>query len=249
MSTNPLPAELMEQLPDELKNFEPKATICNIFPDYITHVGGDPVIPVLRTYAQFYVKCPKMHERYALTEVTWKTIYFDKGDSIFGISRGPQHSKMPFQDNRIRSVQGARGIADDICQDLNGSDGPEGFWGKFVCTGEKPTEHELKTNEEKLKNYLLTVVDKGVAEWSKNPSHQNIDGRCKRAASFLGLKDLPWMSESRAQTNCIACMEPIIKGAILCKHCHTRQDAEGLKFLEIPKQEIKDGNSNIATKR
>ena len=83
-----------------------------------------------------YVAAPTGKERYKTTRVKWAPLYMDKGDSVFNIVSGPKGSgNSQINDNRIRMLQGSREIAEDLCQQLNQSDGPTGFWGKFVCAG------------------------------------------------------------------------------------------------------------------
>jgi len=216
MSTTLIPTALLKDLPPEMQGFEPFAVICNIL--------QEPVLPILQTYGVYHIAVPKASERYALTPIKWAAMYMDKGDSIFNMVFGKSHDpKQPIQDNRIRQIQGAREIAEDLCQQMNMSDGPR-FWGKFVLKGVEPTEEELHDAETKLREYFEYVVGTADEIWTRTGRLDMVDGRCKIAAKHLNLKDKPWMRSIIAMTECPACMETIREGAKLCRHCGTELD-------------------------
>lgn len=226
MSTQLAVPRVRRPLPQELEEFIQLATICNI--------SKEPVLPINHSsFGIFHIAVPGPTERYALTPIDWAPMYMDKGDSVFNLLTGPKHQGAPIQDNRIRMVQGARQIADDLCQQMNTSDGPAGdsenspFWGKFVCEGpEGPSEKELVANEKKLKTYFYRVVEVGDIVWGQAGRIDLIDSRCKVAAAYLGITDRPWQRAYTAQVKCPACMEDIKAGAKLCRFCGTELDSD-----------------------
>jgi hypothetical protein len=218
MSQTMISSKLLESLPPEMQGFEPYAVICNILPE--------PVLPILQTYGVYHINVPKPDERYALTPIKWAAMYMDKGDSVFNLMIGKSHDpKKPVQDNRIRMIQGAREIAEDLCQQMNMSDGPR-FWGKFVLKGAEPTEEELVTAETRLATYFDELIAVGDAIWTNTGKLDLIDGRLKIAAKHRKAHDKPWLRSVIAMTECPACMETIRQGAKLCRHCGTELDPE-----------------------
>jgi len=227
MSTTVIPSAVLDgyldNLPPEFKHFAPRAVICNILPE--------PVMPIIQTYGVYHINYPKPGERCALTEIKWVALYMDKGDSAFNIATGRGAKGDLVQDNRLRSIQGAHEIAEDLCQQMNRSDSESGYWGKFVCAGSEPTEQELVEAERKLAEYFDRIVSIADGVWSETPRHNMIDGRCRKAAKYRGLSDKPWMSQVRPTTECPACRETIREGALICRHCHTQLDGNGGIFV------------------
>jgi hypothetical protein len=216
-------ARPIRPLPDEMKDFQQVAFICNI--------SKEPVLPINHaSFGIFHIAVPGENERYALTQIDWAPTYMDKGDSVFNIMKGPQIKNDPNADNRIKGVQGARGIALDLCQQMNTSDGPADesatspFWGKFVCDGDLPTEKELVHYEAKMRAYFLRVIKIGDTVWAASGRHDLIDGRCKVAAKYLKITDRKWLMDYVPNTTCPACKESIIEGATLCRFCGTILD-------------------------
>jgi hypothetical protein len=167
----------------------------------------------------------------------------DKGDSVFNILKGPQHKDDPNFDNRIKSIQGAKQIAEDLCQQMNSSDGPAGegenspFWGKFVCKNQDgPTEEELEYYEAKMKRYFLRVVEVGDVTWAKAGRHDMIDSRCKVACRYLNITDRPWLMDYQPNVECPVCKEPIRAGAKVCRFCHSVLDPSGLDVQTEPEK-------------
>jgi len=230
-----MPQRKLQDLPKEMEDFRELAMICNIL--------SEPVLPINHSsFGVFYIAVPEPGERYALTSVTWQNMYMDKGDSDFRFTSGYRKGQDPARDNRIKMVQGALQIAQDLCQQMNSSNGPADdsetspFWGKFVCESEKgPTEGELVKAELRLRNYFLRVMSVADAEWAKGGRHDMMDSRFKIAARHLGIKDRAWLLDYVPNVKCPACMEPIIEGAKVCKHCHTILD-QGAFHAEEPKK-------------
>lgn len=234
MSVTAIPTAMLEHLPQEMQNFQPMAVICNILPQ--------EVHPIIQTYGVYHINYPKQGQRYALTQIKWAALYMDKGDSVFNLMGGQKNpNRSEINDNRIRTLQGAREIAEDLCQQMNQSDGPTAFWGKFVCKGLEPTEEELVAAEQRLNEYFTHVVDVADRIWSASPRHDLIDSRCKIAAKHLKIGDREWLVTVRQMQDCPACMEPIRIGAVICRHCHTVIDsaqAEKIGLSREPEEEV-----------
>lgn len=226
MSVTQIPTEYLKNLPEEMQGFEPVAVICNILPD--------PVLPINQTYGVYHVASPKPGERYALTPIRWAALYMDKGDSNFNVRTRRGKAGDPREDNRIRMIQGAREIAEDLCQQMNTSDSKGGtledtgpFWGKFVLKGTDPTEEELAKAEGRMTAYFLSVVRAADVEWAKSQRLDLIDSRSRTAARHLRINDRPWQSEYIPNMPCPACRESIRQGARVCRHCGAMIDESG----------------------
>jgi len=231
--TESKPARILRPLPQETATFTKVAFICNINKMHV-----DPIIDA--SFGIYHIAVPGPDERYALTQIDWAPTYMDKGDSAFNLMRGPKRpGDGGIEDNRIKGMQGALEIAQDLCQRMNTSDGPPDasgagpFWGKFVLKSvdnlhAQPTEAELVDAEHRMRTYFLRVVARGDSDWSRAGRHDMIDGRCKIAANYLGITNKEWMKEPQASVNCPACQEQIKPGAKVCKHCHTILDTQAV---------------------
>lgn len=227
MSMTMIPTELLKNMPEEMQGFEPFAVICNILPE--------PVLPIIQTYGVYHIAYPKTGERYALTQVPWAAIYMDKGDSVFGINTGSRKAGTAERaDNRIRSIESARRIALDLCQQMNSSDsigalvdGTGPFWGKFVLKGIEPTEEELVAAEKRMRSYFLSIVKAADVEWGRSKRLDLIDGRARIASRILKVNDREWLSEYIPNMSCPACRESIRAGAKVCRFCGTMIDESG----------------------
>ena len=246
MSTQLAVPRVRRPLPQELEQFIPLATICNI--------SKEPVLPINHaSFGIFHIAVPGPTERYALTPIDWAPMYMDKGDSVFNLLTGPKHQGAPIQDNRIRMVQGAKQIAEDLCQQMNTSDGPAGdaenspFWGKFVCEDpEGPSEKELVAYEKKLKTYFMRVVKVGDIVFAQSGRIDMVDSRCKVAAAYLNITDRKWLTDYSPNTQCPACKENILEGASLCRFCGTILDASSV--TKVSRRRAKKSNlENLPT--
>lgn len=214
------PQRIVRALPKETESFEQMVLICNIL--------SEPVNPIIHpSFGAFHVPWPREGEAYATYAIPWQDLYIDKGGNTFGKLPG-----QPNEDKREKTKQGAREIAEDICQQLNtgnsppGADGTGPFWGLFVCKSKMkgdgaidgPTDEELEVAHRRLKTYFSRLVDVGDADWGRAQRLDLIDNRCKIAARHLGISK-PWMAVNLPSKPCEWCGESILAIAKLCWRC------------------------------
>lgn len=107
------------------------------------------------------------------------------------------------------------------------------WFGVFVTENEVPTKLEIDNAKKKLHQMMRLVYDTGSSLVSQNADMSKRDGDkvlFNEAAEFLGLRPL-WGTDDHIAERCVFCQENIRAGAVLCRHCNSRQDTPEAKEL------------------
>jgi len=188
----------------------PQAVIANITEQhYMAH----------RMYGTFQIAGRAEGEAYTLTRITPRTAVMDYGDK--------RTLPLPIS---------AREIGEDICREINSDAGEHSFLGVFVCTGDTPTEEELKNAWEKLDAFYRTLVSAADREWERSHSYLFIHDLQRRAAAKLGLEK-EWHYQTRETEECPGCGDRVKPGVAVCKSCHAilnREKALALGLIQPP---------------
>jgi hypothetical protein len=115
-------------------------------------------------------------------------------------------------------------------------DTPNLEWlGVFVTENETPTAKEIADAKKKLHAYMRLVHDKGSEAVQQGTKVDPIDRAIyNEACVILGLPPL-FGTLDRMMAKCVFCMESIVEGAVLCKHCGSRQDGDEAKKIRAQK--------------
>jgi len=177
----------------------PQAVIANITEQsYAAH----------RTYGTFQICGRTGGEEYALTRVTPRTAVMDYGDK------------------RILPLAiTAREIAEDLCREVNSDAGENSFLGVFVCSGNVPTEEELRSARTRLEDFYRALVAAADREWERSHSFLFIHDVQRRAAGHLRLNK-EWYYQARETAECPGCGERVKPGVAVCKTCGAVLDRE-----------------------
>lgn len=105
------------------------------------------------------------------------------------------------------------------------------WFGVFATVNETPTAEELATANQKLREMMKLIYAKGAELVEQNQPVPMLDRKnYNESAEFLGVKPL-WGNHDHAMDRCVFCKEPIVGGAIKCKHCNSRLDTKEAKEL------------------
>ena len=168
------------------------ATICNVTEQhYMAH----------RMYGTFQIAGRPENEKFALTSVSARTAVMDFGDK-----------------RTLPLAITAREIADDLCREINSDAGENSFMGVFVCAGDTPTDEELKSAEEKLREFYRALVASADREWERSHSFLFIHDLQRRAAAKLGMNK-EWHYQVRETDECPGCGDRVKPGVAVCKSC------------------------------
>lgn len=155
----------------------------------LCNIAEDPWV-VFRTYGRISVEGKKPGERYSLTPLTSQKDAIKIGDV-----------------SKVDLIIPASAIAEDIANSVNGDGGTEeqpSFHGVFICSGDEPTEEELRVAEEKLAKFYRFLVSMADASWSRQHDYRHISDIQRRAAKYLHL-EREWLYEIKTMTECPAC--------------------------------------------
>src|ERR1700691_2077180 len=192
----------------------PQAAICNITEQhYMAH----------RMYGTFQIAGRGDGEAFALTRITPRTAVMDYGDK-----------------RTLPLAITARGIAEDICREINSDAGERSFLGVFVCAGDSPTEDELRGAQEKLDEFYHEMVAAADREWERSHSFLFIHDLQRGAAPRLGLEK-EWYYQAREPQECPGCGERVKPGVAVCKSCHAilnRDKALALGLIQPPPEAL-----------
>lgn len=209
----PIPKALLEQDP---KRFPPV---------YIFNVGPRRhEFPPTERGARFLEACPKgrAHSKPLMLRNIEMEVY-DLADGGGNMGRLEEEG----MDKALAMIHSGAGLSLDTAN-LE-------WFGVFVTENETPTAAEIKKANEKLGAMMRLIYDQGSNKVSQNVSVPDGDRTLyNEAASFLGLKQLFGSSEHMAE-ECVFCHESMRAGAVLCKHCGSRQDSPEAKELRKAK--------------
>jgi hypothetical protein len=105
------------------------------------------------------------------------------------------------------------------------------WFGVFATMNAKPTEEELQKANLKLKTMQQLIYSTGSELLQAGEKVDMLNRRnYNDAAKFLGLAPL-WGNQEHTMDRCVFCKEPIIAGAIKCRHCNSRLDTAEAKRL------------------
>lgn len=109
------------------------------------------------------------------------------------------------------------------------------WFGVFVTQNEEPTKKELAEATRKWNAMARLRYDRGAELKSQGANVQPGDRDIyNQAAEVCGMPPLFGVADHKLD-KCLFCKEPIVDGAILCKHCGSRQDSEEAKKLRAAK--------------
>lgn len=111
------------------------------------------------------------------------------------------------------------------------------WFGVFATTNEMPSEEELARARGKLKQMQQLIYDTGSELLQAGEKVDMLNRRnYNDAAKFLGRAPL-WGNQEHTMDRCVFCKEPIVAGAIKCRHCNSRLDTAEAKKLMNPETE------------
>jgi hypothetical protein len=154
-----------------------------------------------RTHGTFTIAACEPGAEYALTPVTGRMSWIDRGD-----------------DHRSENPITARQLADDLAREINSDAGEGSFFGVFVCAGSEPTDEELIEAHEKLEAFYRSLVVAADRQWERTHNVVLISDLERRAAKALRL-ERDWCSEAQQRTECPACGERLKAGVAVCRVC------------------------------
>lgn len=138
------------------------------------------------------------------------------------------------------------GVAEDIIGKHSTSAGLDlqttnlEWFGVFATSNQVPTDAELAAANGKLRQMMALVYDDAANKVRQNdPGHRNPSCMMQEralgndAARFLG-RPLLFGTEDHTMDRCVFCREPIVSGAIKCRHCNSRLDSKEAKDLLNP---------------
>lgn len=109
------------------------------------------------------------------------------------------------------------------------------WFGVFATQNKKPSAEELAEANRKLSAMMRLRYDKGSDLKLQGSQVQAGDRKLyNEAAETLGVSPLFGVSD-HTMDRCLFCQETIVGGAILCKHCGSRQDSDEAKSLKKAK--------------
>lgn len=127
------------------------------------------------------------------------------------------------------------GVANDVvgtnstsaALDLNTTNGE--WFGIFITQNVEPTEEELDTARDKLRQMMQLIYSTGAEKVAAGEKVAMLDRpRYNEAAILLGQKPL-WGNLDHTMDACPECGEDIRKGANFCKHCSQPIDAASVQ--------------------
>ena len=105
------------------------------------------------------------------------------------------------------------------------------WFGVFATTNKTPTEQELQQADAKLRQMMQLIYDTGSELLQAGEKVDMLNRRnYNDAAKFLGRAPL-WGNQEHTMDRCVFCKEPIVAGAVKCKHCGSRLDSQEAKKL------------------
>jgi hypothetical protein len=156
---------------------------------------------ISRTHGIYHIPACAQGEPYALLLITARSDALDMGDN----------RRFPF-------TISARGIADDLTQDLQEH-------GVFVCTGARPTAEELGAAKSRREDFYRRLISEGDMMWARGHSFREISDMHRRAALAMGA-EREWAYVAVEMQECPVCGEKIKRGVAVCKHCRAILDEE-----------------------
>lgn len=111
------------------------------------------------------------------------------------------------------------------------------WFGVFATINEEPTQEELSRARGKLSQMMTLIYDTGSELLQAGEKVDMLNRRnYNDAAKFLGRSPL-WGNQEHTMDRCVFCKEPILAGAIKCRHCNSRLDTKEAKELMNPSTE------------
>lgn len=108
------------------------------------------------------------------------------------------------------------------------------WFGVFATQNEVPTDEEVDKATGKLRTMQQLIYSTGSELLQSGEKVDMLNRRnYNDAAKFLGLAPL-WGNQEHTMDRCVFCKEPIVAGAIKCKHCNSRLDSKEAKELMNP---------------
>ena len=107
--------------------------------------------------------------------------------------------------------------------------------GVFISENKTPTKEEIAAAKKKLQAWMRLIYDQGSDLKLQGALVQPGDRSIyNEAAAYCGMPPLFGVADHMLD-KCVFCQEPIISGAILCKHCGSRQDSTEAKEIKKAK--------------
>lgn len=208
----PVPKSLREQDP---KKFPPV---------YIFNVGPRRhEFPPLNQGARFLEACPK--DKPYSEPLVLRNIEMEPYDLADGGGNMAWHQEDGIDKAKGLIHEGRGGLSIDA-EDLS-------WWGVFVSENEVPTKKELADARAKLNKMLRLIYDTGSGLKQRGhvfPVNSRDPEIYNEAAELIGQAPLFGVSD-HTMSKCLFCKESIVEGAVLCKHCGSRQDSDEAKKL------------------
>lgn len=111
------------------------------------------------------------------------------------------------------------------------------WFGVFATQNEEPSAEELESARGKLSQMMQLIYDTGSELLQAGEKVDMLNRRnYNDAAKFLGRQAL-WGNNEHSMDHCVFCKEPIVAGAIKCRHCNSRLDSKEAKELMKPSTE------------
>lgn len=108
-------------------------------------------------------------------------------------------------------------------------------FGVFIAADDLPTEEEIATANQRLREYRLALVAEASALHQQGPqAAENIADQHRAAAIATGNGKLPWVRGATEMATCPACMSALNPEAAICLGCKTVINEEKVKALKIP---------------
>jgi hypothetical protein len=124
-------------------------------------------------------------------------------------------------------------IADELIGGIPGGlfTTDKSWFGVFATMNEIPTAAELELANRKLRQMMQLIYDTGSELLQAGEKVDMLNRRnYNDAAKFLGRAPL-WGNQEHTMDRCVYCKEPIVTGAVKCKHCSSRLDTPEAKKL------------------
>jgi hypothetical protein len=203
----PVPKSLREQDPRKFP------------PVYVFNVGPRRhEFPPLNKGLRVLEACPK-GEPYS-TPLVFRNIEMEPYDLADGAGNMAWLEEDGIDKAKALIHEGRGGLSIDA-EDLT-------WWGVFVTENEEPTKKELDGARKKVHQMLRLVYDTGSNLKLRGhvfPVNSRDPELYNEAAELLGQSPLFGVAE-HTMGKCVFCKEPIIEGALLCRHCGSRQDSK-----------------------
>lgn len=208
----PIPKSLREQDPRKFP------------PAYIFNVGPKRhEFPPLNKGPRYLEACPK-GKPYG-EPLVLRNIEMEPYDLADGGGNMAWNEEDGFEKAKALIHEGRGGLSLDA-EDLT-------WWGVFVTENAEPTKKELADARAKLTRMMRLIYDTGSGLKLRGhvfPVNSRDPEIYNEAADFLGQSPLFGVAD-HTMGKCVFCKESIIDGAVLCRHCGSRQDSKEAQEL------------------